>query len=177
MLPTLLLPLTLNVPLTLAPVPETTNIFALPPTLVVTLPLTPMISTLLVPFAILPTVISPAFNVPVTERFPKVVLPPALNVPAVVKFPPVIVPLALNVPDKFALDELTMNTFGTPATLVVTLPLIPIISTLLVPFAIEETVISPASNVPVTVRFLAVSVPLDAIYVRLASPSIAPLLL
>ena len=46
--------------------------------------------------------------------------------PAVVKFPPVIVPLALNVPDKFALDELTMNTFGTPATLVVTLPLIPI---------------------------------------------------
>mgnify|MGYP003347385160 CR=1 FL=1 len=41
----------------------------MPPTDVVTLPLTPMISTLLVPLAIELTAMSPAVNVPVTDKF------------------------------------------------------------------------------------------------------------
>ena len=45
------LPVALNVPDTLAPVPVTVNMFALPATLVVTLPLV-TIATLLVPLAI-----------------------------------------------------------------------------------------------------------------------------
>ena len=69
MLPTLALPLALNVPVTFAPVVVITNTFATPPTLVVTLPLAPTISTLLVPFAIEETLISPAFKLPVTDRF------------------------------------------------------------------------------------------------------------
>ena len=51
-LPTLALPLELNVPNTLAPVVVTTNTFATPPTLVLTLPLDTGILTLLVPFKI-----------------------------------------------------------------------------------------------------------------------------
>ena len=65
-------PFAVRFPETTTPVPVTTTILALPATLVVTLPLTPTISTLLVPFAILDTLISPAFNVPVTERFVRV---------------------------------------------------------------------------------------------------------
>ena len=50
-LPKVELPVVLNVPAMFAPVPVTVNMFALPATLVVTLPLV-TIATLLVPFAI-----------------------------------------------------------------------------------------------------------------------------
>ena len=80
------LPVAFNVPLTLAPVPVTTKMFALPATLVVTLPLTPTISTLLVPFAIEETPMSPAWSVPVTVKLLKVVLPVMLALPVTLKF-------------------------------------------------------------------------------------------
>ena len=89
--------------------------------------------------------------------------------------PALTLPLTLKVPVTFAPVDVTTNTFATPATLVVTLPLTPIMSTLLVPFAIEETLISPAFNVPVTDRFATVIVDVVLLNVKLALPASAPL--
>ena len=98
-----------------------------------------------------------------------------MNTPAA---PPILptfaLPLTLKVPVTFAPVAVTTTTFAVPATLVVTLPLTPIISTLLVPFAIEETLISPAFNVPVTDRFATVIVDVVLLNVRLALPLSAP---
>ena len=83
---------------------------------------------------------------------------------------PVITPEpVLRVPAIFTPVEVTTNTLATPATLVVTLPLTPTISTLLVPFAILETAISPAINVPVTVRFETVIKSVVLLNVKVAS--------
>ena len=117
--------------------------------------------------------------VPATPKLPTLALPDALsvvaNTPVVPKLPVLALPLALNVPVTFVPVDVTTNTFATPPTLVVTLPLAPIISTLLVPFAIEETLISPAFKLPVTDRFVTVIVADVLLKTKLALPLIAPL--
>ena len=132
------------------------------------------VSTLM--YVILPlTAKSPVITaLPVTVKLPTLALPVTLSSPAVVKLPPDTLLVAFNVPVIFAPDAVTTNTLATPATLVVILPLTPTISTLLVPFAILETAISPAINVPVTVRFETVIKSVVLSNVKLASCPNAP---
>jgi len=110
---------------------------------------------------------------------PTLALPDALSVVENTPVAPMLFTLALpvtfNVPVIFAPVAVTTNTFAVPATLVVTLPLAPIMSTLLVPFAIEETLISPAFKLPVTDKFTTDIVEVVLSKVRLALPLIAPL--
>ena len=154
-LPTLALPLALNVPATLAPVPVTVKILALPATLIVTFAFG-AISTLLLPSLIPVTARSPATNVPVTDKLPNVVSPVALNVP------PIITPLPVAV-----------KILALPETPIVTLLLLET-TTLLVPSCNKVTAIFPAFNTPVTDMFNAVRVPVPMLNVKLASPVIAP---
>ena len=91
------------------------------------------------------------------------------TIPVAPKLPTLAFPVAFSVPVIFAPVDVTTNTLATPATLVVILPLTPTISTLLVPFAILETAISPAINVPVTVRFATVIKSVVLSNVKLAS--------
>ena len=69
----------------------------------------------------------------------------------------------------------TANTFATPPTLVITLPPTPTISILLEPLAIDETLISPAFNVPVTDRLVMDIVLVVLLKTKLELPLIAPL--
>ena len=94
---TLALPVTFNVPATLTPVPVATKIFALPATVVETLPLAvrvilllPLCSKPLLIVVILPVVII-AVAVP---KLLTLALPVTDKVPAVIKFPPVMFPVA-----------------------------------------------------------------------------------
>jgi len=117
-LPTLALPDTLRVPSILAPVPVTTNTFALPALLIVILPLF-ITLILLVPF-VRPDVLivtndrlpAPSVDItcppvpPLTYTLPiapKLLVPltlsvPALTLPVVVTLPPVILPVAVTNP-------------------------------------------------------------------------------
>ena len=103
-LPTVAVPVALNVPLTLAPVPLTTNILALPALLILILPLFRTL-ILLVPFVILEGVINDnppepfvlstcPLEPPVIPTFPTA---PKLVNPDTVKLTAVTLPLALNV--------------------------------------------------------------------------------
>jgi hypothetical protein len=99
--PTVALPVTFNVPATLTPVPVTIKMFALPATLVVTLPFA-VTTTLLLPFTIeLPALtVMPVNKLPLplkkfaVTRLPKLALPDVmlavtaklLNVPTLVMF-------------------------------------------------------------------------------------------
>ena len=112
--------------------------------------------------------------IPAVIIFPAVKLPVAVIRPPVPMLPILALPDTLNVPVILAPVLVITNIFATPATLVVTFPFVPTISTLLVPFAIEETLISPALNVPVTDRLETVIVSVVLLKTKLALPLIAP---
>jgi len=95
-LPTVAFPVTFNVPATLTPVPVITNMFALPDTLVVTLPFAET-STLLFPL----TIVLPALTVIPVNKLPLPVKKLAVTKLPKLAFPEVILPVAdrlLNVP-------------------------------------------------------------------------------
>ena len=156
-------------PITFAPVDVKVATFATPSTLIVTLPFVLVISTLLFPLAIAPTVISPAFKFPVTDKLVIVALPDTL------KFDSVPRPVTLGCDAVVSVPDIKVK--------------IPLVAPTLPMLALPPTLIEPAVNKlpPVTlpvadtkppvVRLPPITLPVEDIkpVVVTLAPSILPL--